>query len=140
TRRATRPATTIPERFGSGARAKPMNTKSNSSPWFRVTLAVVLAALAARNAQAQSRPTKSVEEWLQQLKDSDAAKRREAVVALGSFGPDLSKAAIRTLGTLLKDNDAHVRHAAALSLGNYGPAAKVALGPVREAVKDSVPT
>ena len=66
-------------------------------------------------------------------------KRRQAVVALGSFGPDLTKAMIQQVGATLKDSDPTVRHAAALSLGNFGPASKAALPDIRAAVKDSSP-
>ena len=74
--------------------------------------------------------SKPLEQWLAQLKDPDAAQRRAAVVALGAFGPDLTKAMISQVGELLKDPDQSVRHAAALSIGNFGPAAKAALANV----------
>jgi HEAT repeat protein len=73
---------------------------------------------------AQTPTGKTVEQWLPQLKHADAAKRREAAVALGSQGPDMTKAAIQTLGQSLRDTDVSVRHAAALSLGNLGPRRK----------------
>ena len=59
-------------------------------------------------------------------------------MALGSFGPDLTKAMIQQVGAALKDTDRAVRHAAALSLGNFGPASKAALPEIRAAVKDSL--
>ena len=70
---------------------------------------------------AQDPQSRTLEQWLAQLKDADAAKRRQAVVALGSFGPDLTKAMIAQVGELLKDSDQGVRHAAALSLGQFRP-------------------
>jgi HEAT repeat protein len=101
---------------------------------FRYLLPALLAASLVTGARAQTPSAKTVEQWLSQLKDADAARRREAAVALGSQGPDLTKAAIQTLGQSLHDADLSVRHAAALSLGNLGPAAKAALPAIRGAV------
>ena len=47
-------------------------------------------------------------------------------MSLGSFGPDMTRDAIKKVAGLLADQDPTVRHAAALSLGNYGPSAKAA--------------
>ena len=54
----------------------------------------------ARRARAGRRTaqSQSLDQWLAQLNDPDAAKRRLAVVALGSFGPDLTKAMIEQIG------------------------------------------
>ena len=71
---------------------------------FRLRLArivlVVLVILSARvmSPLAQDPQSQTLEQWLVQLKDPDAAKRRQAIVALGSFGPDLTKAMIRQVG------------------------------------------
>src|SRR5271157_3803655 len=89
-------------------------------------LQIVLGALvilgSGRSAVAQDPQSQTLDQWLGQLKDPDAVKRRQAVVAIGSFGPDLTKAMIQQVGELLKDSDQTVRHAAALSVGNFGPA------------------
>src|SRR4051812_43918705 len=98
----------------------------NGSRVVMMTLLLAAAAAVPVGAQ-QAGPAKTVEQWLEQLKDADAANRRQAAVALGSFGPDMSRAAVRSLGESLRDSDPTVRHAAALSLGNYGPAGKAAL-------------
>ena len=90
-------------------------------------------------ASAQDPQSRTPEQWLAQLEDADAAKRRQAVVALGSAGPDLTKAMIQQVGAALKDSEPTVRHAAALSLGNFGPASKAALTEIRAAVKDHSP-
>ncbi len=101
-----------------------------------VVAVLVLGLGAGRLCRAQEPQSRTLEQWLVQLKDADASKRRQAVVALGSFGPDLTKAMIAQVGELLKDSDQGVRHAAALSIGNFGPASKAALANVRSATKD----
>ena len=56
------------------------------------------SALAGRAGLAQDPQLCTPQEWLAQLKDADPAKRRQAVVALGSAGPDLTKAMIQQVG------------------------------------------
>lgn len=90
----------------------------------QIALVGMLMGPSGRLCTAQDARSKPLEQWLAQLKDPDGAQRRAAVVALGAFGPDLTKAMISQVGELLKDPDQSVRHAAALSIGNFGPAAK----------------
>ncbi len=105
-------------------------------PPFRRLFLTLLAAAIVPSAQAQSPGGKTLEQSLAQLGDRDPARRREAAVALGSQGPDLTKAAIQALSQSLRDPEVSVRHATALSLGNLGPASKVALPAIRAAVSD----
>ncbi len=66
----------------------------------------MLLVVAGRSGIAAQDPqARTLEQWLGQLGDADAAKRRQAVVALGSFGPDLTKAMIQQVGAALKDSD-----------------------------------
>ncbi len=87
----------------------------------RIVLGVLVVLGSVRIASAQDPHSQTLEQWLGQLKDPDAVKRRQAVVALGAFGPDLTRAMIQQVGELLKDPDQAVRHAAALSIGNFRP-------------------
>ena len=81
-------------------------------------IAVLAGTPAWAEAPAPATTGKTIEQWLQQLKSTDASQRRQAAVSLGSYGPDMPKTSIQALGVLLQDNDATVRHAVALSLGN----------------------
>ena len=71
----------------------------------QVALGLSLVLGSVRIAWAQDPHSQTLEQWLAQLKDPDAVKRRQAAVALGSFGPDLTKAMIQQVGELLKDPD-----------------------------------
>ncbi len=68
----------------------------------RIALVALLRSGAGERRLAQDPQSQTLEQWLGQLKDPDAAKRRQAVVSLGSFGPDLTKAMITQVGELLE--------------------------------------
>ena len=89
-----------------------MHNMTVSSFLARIVLGVLVVLGSVRVTARRTRIPETLDQWLAQLKDPDAAKRRQAVVALGSFGPDLTKAMIQQVGELLKDPDQMVRHAA----------------------------
>ncbi len=67
--------------------------------------------------------SENLPQWVGQLQNQEPKRRREAVVALGSFGPD-GKEAIPALGKVLcLDRKPYLRAAAAQALAALGPAA-----------------
>jgi hypothetical protein len=65
-----------------------------------------------------------LDQWLGQLNERDAAKHRQTIPALGSFGPDLTEPMIQRLGAALSNSDPAVRHPVTPSLTNFGPLSK----------------
>ena len=86
---------------------------------------VTLAAMAAGQSAA---------DYLKQIRDADAEKRREAAALLQNFTP--SEAAIGALVEATADQAPEVRGAAANSLGRYGADARRAIPAVVELLSD----
>jgi HEAT repeat protein len=77
----------------------------------------------------------STDEWLQQLKDSEVVKRRQAVRELGSRTAEAGRI-VPALAAALRDESGYVRHDAAAVLGKFGPEAKDAVPALVTALKD----
>jgi len=77
----------------------------------------------------------STESWLQQLKDSDVVKRRQAIRELGSKTGDAERV-VPVLQETLSDENPYVRHDAALALAKFGAAAKPATPVLARLLKD----
>jgi HEAT repeat protein len=81
---------------------------------------------------------KSTDEWLREMRSSDAAIRLRAVKALGERGPE-AEAIVPALAGALKDEEAFIRRDAAQSLGKIGPEARPAVAALLVALKDRKP-
>src|SRR5262245_38001732 len=77
---------------------------------------------------------KATDEWVGQLKDSDAARRLEAVRELGRRGP--AAEVVSALAAALKDREGYVRRDAAAELGRLGVGARAAVPALLAAKKD----
>jgi HEAT repeat protein len=77
----------------------------------------------------------STDDWLQQLKDPDVVKRREAIRELGGQMADAERIT-RALVEALRDENHYVRHDAAIALGKLGPEAKRVAPALVVALKD----
>jgi len=99
-----------------------------------LVLLVALGAGCGRGGQPLLSHGKTVDHWLEALKDRDPAKRKKAVTALGHVGT-ADPAAIPAVAGALQDSDPRVRAEAALALLNIGPAANDAV-PALEAAKN----
>lgn len=77
---------------------------------------------------------KPVSHWVNELRDADPAKRKEAVEKLGNVGA-ADPAAFPAVVEALKDPNARVRGAAILGVVKSGPAAKKAV-PTLQDMKD----
>jgi hypothetical protein len=107
--------------------------------FFRSVVVAALAAGLLGCGAKESGPLvshgKPVSHWVQELQSSDAKARKQAVKALGHFGP-ADPAVVPALAGALKDRDASVRVEAALALLNIGPAAQAASPALTEAQND----
>ena len=81
---------------------------------------------------------KTVEQWIEALKDKDQEVRYSAARALGKIGPKAEKA-VPALVRALKDKNEYVRQWAASALGKIGPKAEKAVPALTEALKDRWP-
>ncbi len=77
----------------------------------------------------------STEDWIQQLQDSEAVKRRQAVRELALRTSD-SDQVIAALVTALGDENTYVRHDAAVALGKFGAEGQAAVTPLVKALTD----
>jgi HEAT repeat protein len=78
---------------------------------------------------------KTVEQWIQALKDKSFLVRMNAALALGYIGPKANKA-VPALIEALKDKETVVRGGAALALGEIGPKAEKAVPALIQALND----
>jgi HEAT repeat protein len=78
---------------------------------------------------------RSTDEWLEQLKNPDVVKRRQAIRELGSRSGDAERV-VAALTESLQDESGYVRHDAATTLGKFGPAAKPAASNLTKLLKD----
>jgi HEAT repeat protein len=79
--------------------------------------------------------SRSTDYWLQQLKNQDVVKRRQAIRELGSRTSDAPRV-VSGLTEALRDENEYVRHDAATALGNFGPEAQPAVPALQGALKD----
>jgi HEAT repeat protein len=79
--------------------------------------------------------SKSTQEWIEQLKDKDAALRLEAIKALGQSRGEVA-AAVPALAEALGDTNAYVRRDAARALGQFSGEAKAAVPALTAALQD----
>ena len=77
----------------------------------------------------------STDEWLQQLKNPEVVKRRQAIRELGSRTEDAERV-VAALTEALQDGSGYVRHDAATTLGKFGPVAKPAAPHLTKLLKD----
>src|SRR5438477_5609799 len=90
----------------------------------------------ARPAKVEpAAPEKSVQEWIQELKDGDPQARALAAAGLVKLGPK-AQPAMPLLIELLKDKHAYVRQNAAQALGAIGPEARTAVPALIELLED----
>ncbi|MBI1917159.1 MAG: HEAT repeat domain-containing protein [Planctomycetes bacterium] len=78
---------------------------------------------------------KTTADWIAQLRDTDAARRLEAVKELGKRETEL-EAVVPALAEALKDANGYIRRDAAVALGKLGPGASSAVSALRAAEKD----
>ena len=78
---------------------------------------------------------RSTDYWLQQLKDQDVVKRRQAVRELGSRTAEAPRV-VPALAESLRDDNEYVRHDCATALGKFGPEARAAAPALLAALKD----
>ena len=79
--------------------------------------------------------SRSTDHWLQQLKDADVVKRRQAIRELGARTSEAERV-VPALTEALRDDNEYVRHDAATALGNFGPEAQAAVPALQGALKD----
>lgn len=89
-----------------------------------ITLALVLTGCAP-----------STEDWVQQLKDAEVVKRREALRALAARSAEAERI-IPAFREALRDASPYVRRDAALALGKLGADARAAVPALTVALKD----
>jgi HEAT repeat protein len=77
----------------------------------------------------------STDDCLQQLKDPDVVKRREAIRELGGQMADAERIT-PALAEALRDENRYVRHDAAVTLGKLGPEANRVVPALVDALKD----
>jgi HEAT repeat protein len=77
----------------------------------------------------------STDDWLQQIKDPDVVKRRQAIRELATRTADAERI-LPGLVEALQDENGYVRHDAAITLGKFGPAAKQGVPALMVALKD----
>jgi HEAT repeat protein len=77
----------------------------------------------------------TTETWLEQLKDADVVKRRQAVRELAGRPADADRV-IPALMEALGDDNGYVRHDAALALGKFGADASEAVPILVAALRD----
>jgi HEAT repeat protein len=78
---------------------------------------------------------RSTADWLEQLKDPDVVKRRQAIRELGDRTTDAEQITT-ALADALQDKNGYVRHDAALTLGKLGPRARRVVPALTVALKD----
>jgi HEAT repeat protein len=81
----------------------------------------------------------TTDDWIRQLKDAEAVKRREAVRELASLTTDAARV-IPALCEALNDENSYVRRDAAIGLGKFGPEARPAVPVLLIARKDKEPS
>jgi HEAT repeat protein len=91
-----------------------------------MTALVLLAGCGAR----------STDDWLQQLKDPDVVKRRQAIRELGGRTEEAGRV-VPALVEALHDGSEYVRRDAAATLGKFGPDAVAAVPALKGALKDN---
>jgi HEAT repeat protein len=79
--------------------------------------------------------SRSTDYWLQQLKDPDVVKRRQAVRELGTRTSEAGRV-VPALAEALRDESQYVRHDSATTLAKFGPEAESAVPALRVALKD----
>jgi HEAT repeat protein len=77
----------------------------------------------------------STDHWLQQLKDPDVVKRRQAVRELAARTAEVGRV-VPALAEALGDENGYVRHDAATALGQLGPDARAAVPALVAALGD----
>jgi HEAT repeat protein len=83
--------------------------------------------------------SRSTDHWLQQLKDPDVVKRRQAIRELGSRAGEAPRV-VPALAESLRDEDEYVRHDSATTLSKFGAEAGPAVLALKAALKDKVPS
>jgi hypothetical protein len=89
---------------------------------------IVLAGLVLAVAGCGSRSTDA---WVEQMKDTEVVKRRQAIRELGKRTGDAERI-VPALIEALRDEDGYVRRDAAVTLGKLGPHAKQAVGHLQD--------
>ena len=79
--------------------------------------------------------SRSTDYWLDQLKEKDVVKRRQAIRELGSRTSDAARV-VPALTERLRDEDAYVRHDSATALAKFGAEAQTAGPALALALKD----
>lgn len=77
--------------------------------------------------------------WIDELSHADAARRREALSALGSIGADASEAVTSIAAILRDDPSGDLRSQAALALAKMAPASRTAAPALAQALRDKEP-
>jgi HEAT repeat protein len=102
---------------------------------------LIAAALALAAGCGPTAPTSAggmpVSHWVEELRDPNPNKRKEAAEKLGNVGA-ADPTAVPALVGALKDSNARVRGAAVLALGKPGSTAKAAV-PTLQDLKDHDP-
>src|SRR4051794_18093910 len=96
------------------------------------------AKLPNRIEQRPAQPTRSLNAWVQQLKDKDPDTRRRAAEALGNLGTDAGVASA-SLVEALQDPSSMVRAEAAHALGQCLPLTQPTINALVRALKDEDP-
>jgi HEAT repeat protein len=78
---------------------------------------------------------RSTDHWLQQLKDPEVVKRRQAIRELGGRTAEAERI-VPALTEVLRDPNEFVRHDGATALGKFGPGAREAVPALAAALKD----
>jgi HEAT repeat protein len=78
---------------------------------------------------------RSTDYWLQQLKDPDVVKRRQAIRELGSRTAEAERV-VPSLVEALRDENEYVRHDSATVLANFGADAQPAVAALVAALGD----
>ena len=79
--------------------------------------------------------SRSTDYWLQQLKDPDVVKRRQAIRELGSRTAEAEQV-VPNLAEALRDENEYVRHDSAIVLANFGADAQPAVPALIAALED----
>jgi len=77
----------------------------------------------------------STDDWLEQLKDAEVVKRRQAIRELGPRTAEAERI-VPALTVALRDESSYVRHDAAMALGKLGAEASEAVDALTAALKD----
>jgi len=79
--------------------------------------------------------SRSTDYWLEQLKNPDVVKRRQAIRELGSRTAEAERI-VPILAEALRDENEYVRHDAATVLANFGPEAQATVPALVAALGD----